>query len=163
MLDTSWLFLDTPIPYLTAMYLVAYRHDLGRLARPFHDLPANRANWYAVCRTLELVGTEVKPPAAPPMGGTRNLVLLTASASIFVVSIFTSQVLPWYYLCALQALVALPLFVILVANRTGPFPSKPYRDVLSYPRLGTRVRHLGGRTPDKDAAPAKSAQGGKSP
>ena len=157
MINTSWLLLDTPIAYLAAIYFVAYRHDLARLVKPFHDLPQTKANWYAVCKMLELEGADVKPPAAPPMGGTRNLVLLTASASVFAVSIFTSQALPWYYLCALQALVALPVFVVLVVNRTGPFPFRPYRDVLPYPRLGTRVRHLGGKEPDKDAAPAKSA------
>ena len=163
MFDTSWLFLVTPLPYLPAMYFVAYRHDLGRLVKPFHDLAPTKANWYAVCKTLELVGTDVKPPASPPMGGARNLVLLTASASVFVVSTLISQALPWYYLCGLQAFVALPLFVVLVVNRTGPFPFRPYRDVLSYPRLGTRVRHLRNKEPHKDAAPARSATAGGPP
>ena len=158
--DIGWVFLYTPVPYLGAMYFVAYRHDLARLVRPFHDARPARVNWFAVCKTLGLVGDDLKPPAGGPVGGARNLVLLTVSVSVFAVSIFTSQVLPWYYLCSLQTFVALPLFVGLVVNRTGPLPFKPYRDTLPYPRLGTRVRHLGRAKPDQDAVPERTVTGG---
>jgi len=33
--DTGWLFLYTPIPSLVTLYFVTYRHDLGRIAKPF--------------------------------------------------------------------------------------------------------------------------------
>ena len=158
--DIGWVFLYTPVPYLAAIYFVAYRHDLARLVRPFHDARPSRADWFAVCKTLGLVGDALKPPAAAPAVGSGNLVLLTVSVSVFAVSIFTSQVLPWYYLCSLQVFVALPLFVGLAVNRTGPLPFKPYRDTLPYPRLGTRVRHLGRAKPDQDATPAEPASGG---
>jgi len=49
--------------------------------------------------------------------------------------------LAWYELCGLQAIAALPFFLLLVSV-FGPFPCKPYQDFLPFPRLGTRVRHL---------------------
>ena len=162
--DTGWIFLYTPIPYLAAMYLIAYRHDLVRVARPFHDL-SSRWEWYVVCKRLGLTSADMAAPEKPPLGGTRNIILLFASLSIYAVSGFASLVLVWYFLCGIQALVAVPLFVLLVTNRTGPFPSKPYRDVLPYPRLGTRIRALDSerepkREPSKTSAP--STAGGKS-
>ena len=60
--DIGWVFLYTPVPYLGAMYFVAYRHDLARFVKPFHDVRPSRANWFAVCKTLGLVGDDLKPP-----------------------------------------------------------------------------------------------------
>jgi len=163
--DSGWLFLNTPLPYLGAMYFLAYRHDLGRIVRPFHDL-SNNSEWYEVFKHLDLVGTEPKSPKRPPLGSTRNLLSVVASFVIYAVSVFASLSLAWYYLCAIQALVAVPLFVLLVTNRTGPFPFKPYRDVLPYPRLGTRIRDLGGRReskPDLPNEPAVSIDTGEKP
>lgn len=151
MISTNWLFLNTPIPYLVAMFFVAYRHDLGRAVRPFHDSPGSKAEWFAVCKDLRLIAVEMKAPALPLLGGTRNLMLLVASLSTYVASVFASIFLPWYYLCTLQAAVAVPLFILLIAIRLGPLPFRPYRDVLPYPRLGTRVRDLGGPSPKGDA------------
>jgi hypothetical protein len=161
MLDTGWLFLYTPIPYLTAMYLVAYRHDLGRLAKPFRDL-SSESEWYSVCKRLGLAGAEFRQPSKPPMGSNRNLLLFISSLAVYSVSGYASLLLAWFYLCALQALVAVPLFILLVTNWTGPFPFKPYRDVLPYPRLGTRVRDFGRRKepepgPSSVSASAKGA------
>ncbi len=153
----SWLFLNTPLPYLATMYFVAYRHDLGRVVRPFHDRPGSRAEWFAACNGLGLVAANMKAPAPPFLGGAKNLVLLGASMSIYAVSAFASFFLPWYYLCALQAAIAIPLFILLIVNRLGPFPFRPYRDVLPYPRLGTRVRDLGGPSSEGSAKPATSA------
>ncbi len=82
------------------------------------------------------------------MGATRNLLLLVASVVIFAVPFLFPFPLPWYFLCAAQAAVAVPLFITIILNWTGPFPFKPYRDVLPYPRLSSRVRHLG-RAPDE--------------
>ena len=154
--DTGWLFLYTPIPYLVAMYLVAYRHDLGRLAKPFRDL-SSESEWYSVCKRLGLAGAEFRQPSNPLMGSTRNLLLFISSLVAYSISGYASLVLEWYYLCAVQALVAVPLFILLVTNWTGPFPFKPYRDVLPYPRLGTRVRDLGRRKEPEPRPPSTSA------
>ena len=165
MTDSGWLFLYTPLPYLGAMYFLAYRHDLGRIVRPFHDL-SNNPEWYAVFKHLDLVGTDLKSPKRPLLGDTRNLLLAVASFVIYAFSVSASFLLAWYYLCAIQTAVAVPLFILLVANRTGPFPFRPYRDVLPYPRLGTRIRDLSGRKeskPDLPDEPAVSITTGEKP
>ena len=155
MTDTGWLFLNTPLPFLGAMYYLAYRHDLGRIVRPFHDLSTN-SEWHAVFKHLDL-GTDLKPPKRPLLGSTRNLLLVVASLVIYAASVFVSLFLAWYYLCAIQAAVAVPLFILLITNRTGPFPFRPYRDVLPYPRLGTRIRDLSGKKELKPGLPAEPA------
>jgi hypothetical protein len=151
--DSGWLFLNTPLPYLGAMYFLAYRHDLGRIVEPFHDLSSN-SEWHAVFKHLDL-GTDLKSPKRPPLGSTRNLPLVVASLVIYAASVFASLFLAWYFLCAIQAAVAVPLFALLVTNRTGPFPFRPYRDVLPYPRLGARIRDLSGRKESKPGLPAE--------
>ena len=155
--DTAWLFLYTPIPYLAAMYFVAYRHDLGRLARPFRDL-SSESEWYVVCRRLEIVDNNTVLLKRSRFGGARNLVPLAVSLVLYIGSAFASFFLPWYYLCTIQAAVAAPLLVFVVLNWTGPIPSKPYRDTLPYPRLGTRVRHV--KKDEAKAMPAVLAAGG---
>ena len=152
--DIRWLFLDTPVPYLAAMYFVAYRHDLGRLLKPFHD-GSTAWDWYQVCDRLDLISSDVTAPSRSLLGDARNLVLIFASLVIYAGSGYASLLLPWYYLCAVQTAVAVPLFLLIVLNRTGPFPFKPYRDVLPYPRLGTRVRDLGDRKEGKSRAQSK--------
>ena len=150
MTDPGRLFLNTPLPYLGAMYFLAYRHDLGIIARPFHDL-SDSSEWYAVFKRLDL-------------GGTRNLLLAVVSIAIYVVPIFTSFLLAGHYRCATQAAVAMPLFVLLVTNRTGPSPFRPYRNVLPCPRLGNRIGGLSGREepkPDHPDEPAVSTTGAK--
>ncbi|MDE1852739.1 MAG: hypothetical protein KGI38_03205 [Thaumarchaeota archaeon] len=155
--DTGWLFLYTPIPYLAAMYLVAYRHDLGRLARPFRDLSSD-SEWYAVCRRLEIFDKNTILLERSRFWDVGNLVPLAVSFALYIGSAIASFFLPWYYLCAIQAAVAAPLFVLVVLNWTGPIPSKPYRDTLPYPRLGTRVRHV--KKDEAKATPAVPATGG---
>lgn len=139
---------------MAAMYLLFYRHDLGRLANPFRDL-SSESEWYSVCEHLGL-GVDLRPPGRPLLGCTRNLLLLIASLTIYAASGYASLLLAWYYLCAIQAAVAVPLFILLVLNWTGPFPFKPYKDVLPYPRLGTRVRDLRRRSESKRKPPETS-------
>ncbi|MDG7016571.1 MAG: hypothetical protein JRM82_04255 [Nitrososphaerota archaeon] len=152
--DIRWLFLDTPIPYLAAIFFIAYRHDLGRLLRPFHD-GSTTWDWYQVSKRLGLIGDKAMAPRRAMLGDS-NLVLIFASLVIYAGSGYASLMLPWYYLCAIQTAVAAPLFLLVVLNRAGPFPFKPYRDVLPYPRLGTRVRNLGDRK-DESRSKGKSS------
>ena len=58
MVGSDWLFLYSPIPYLIVMYIAAYRHDLGRVTRPFRDR-GSLEDWWTVCRYLDLTGEEV--------------------------------------------------------------------------------------------------------
>jgi hypothetical protein len=142
MTDSSLFFLYTPVPYLIAMYLVAYRHDLTRVSKPFRDL-ARLREWWSVCKHLGLVSAGAKRPTEPFALGTRNLLLFVASVVTYTIPFLVPFPLPWYYLCVAQTAVAIPLFTVIVLSWTGPLPFKPYRDVLPYPRMGTRIRHLG--------------------
>jgi hypothetical protein len=137
--DSSWFFLYTPIPYLIVMYLAAYRRDLGRIARRIHDR-ASKREWWSICEYLGLVGTDVREPARRPWRSPLFLaVLLTFLISFSWTVIFVR--FSWYYLCLLQTVAALPLLLLLI-RITGPLPFRPYRDVLPFPRLGSRIRHL---------------------
>ena len=136
--EVSWLFVYTPLPWLAAMYVAAYRHDLARIARPLRD-HASLNDWWSVCGHLGLVSADARRPSRR-VPEVRLLLALVSSA---VVSLLWLAPVPlaWYYLVAMQAASALPLFLLMV-YRVGPLPFKPYRDVLPYPRLGSRVRHL---------------------
>lgn len=48
--DISWLFVYTFFPWLAAMYVAAYRHDVPRLARPFRDSDS-MTTWWSVAGT----------------------------------------------------------------------------------------------------------------
>ncbi len=139
MTDSGWLFLYTPIPYLVAMYLAAYRHDLGRIASRVQDR-ATKRDWWSVCNHLGLVSTDIGEPTRRPWKSP----IFPAVLLTFLIS-YSWTVIPihltWYYLFMLQMAGALPLLLGLT-KITGPFPLRPYRDVLPYPRLGTRIRHL---------------------
>ncbi|MDV3277099.1 MAG: hypothetical protein LYZ69_01360 [Nitrososphaerales archaeon] len=135
----SWVFVYTPLPWLAAMYTVAYRHDLGRVAKPFDDR-SGLAAWWAVCRYLGLISPDAPRPARRPWRS-RPLLAVLAFAGVAASLPFTHVTSGWYYLVILQAAFALSLFLELV-SRIGPLPAGPYRDMLAYPRLGTRVRHL---------------------
>jgi hypothetical protein len=139
MTDTYWLFLYTPIPYLTVMYLTAYRSDLGRIARRVQD-HATKRDWWFVCNHLGLIGTDVKKPAQKPWKSPLfPAVLLAISISFSLIAIPVHFAL--YYLCLLQMMGALPVLFALT-KITGPVPFGPQRDVLPFPRLGTRIAHL---------------------
>ncbi len=140
MICIGWLFLYTPLPWLAAMYMAAYRYDLMRLAKPFKDYGDLRA-WWSVCRQLGLIegGT---PRPARKVWRSKPLMALLAFTLIDLIAPTTLAPLGWYYLMACQIASALGLFFILV-SRIGPIPSRPYADTLRYPRLGIRARHLG--------------------
>lgn len=139
MTDPSWLFLYTPIPYLTVTYLLVYRRDFGRIARRFQD-GATKREWWSVCKYLDLVGADLRQPTKRPLKSPLILAALIASLISFSWTVIPVH-FSWYHLCLLQAVAALPLILLLI-RITGPVPFRPYRDVLPFPRLGTRIRHL---------------------
>ena len=139
MTDPGWFFLYTPAPWLALMYVVAYRHDLSRIARPFRDSGDLRA-WWSVCVYLNLIPAEApEPPRKIWRTGPFIAVLAALPVSLLWLTPIASWV--WYYLALLQVASALFLFLGL-ANRIGRFPAKPYSDTFPYPRLGSRIRHL---------------------
>ena len=132
-------FLYTPFPWLAAMYVAAYRRDIGRVARPLRD-PARLTDWWSVCRHLSLIKASTERPAKKAWKSLSFPALL-ASALISLLWLLIPISSAWYYLCALQVCSALPL-ALLLRSRIGPLPHKPFKDFLPYPRLGTRIRHL---------------------
>lgn len=135
----GWLFVYTPFPWLAAMYVAAYRHDLARFAKPLSDRDDPRA-WWSVCRHLGLIEGGTPRPTRRVW---RNKPLLALLVFTLIDLIAPTILAPfgWYYLVACQVASALGLFFVLV-SQIGPIPSRPYADTLRYPRLGTRVRHL---------------------
>jgi hypothetical protein len=141
MADPGWFFLYTPIPWLAGMCFTAYRHDLTRLVRPFRD-HARLSDWRSVCGRLSLT----KPGTVTSNNGrrfSRRLLVLYGSVQISLLWALVPDPMAWYDLIVLQVTAAFPLFVSIRMTWAGPFPHRPYRDVLPYPRLGTRIRHLG--------------------
>ena len=140
MTDVGWFFLYTPFPWLAAMCFVGYRHDLARLLKPFRD-HACEADWLSVSKHLGLAGEGTKVP-----NDVRwlfaQLLLICSSGVISRLQWFIPFPTAWFYEVALQIAAALPILILVRLYWAGPFPFKPYRDALPYPRLGTRVRHL---------------------
>ena len=157
-MNVGSLFLYTPLPWLLVMYVALYRHDLFRFARPFRD-GSDPTMWWSVRRDLGLIDGSVEMPAEH-FGFWRWLAIF---AMVFVSASWTMipLQLPWYELCGLQAAAALPFFLALVSI-FGPFPYKPYRDFLPFPRLGTRIRHLKMQVAASPSQPRPSDAGGPS-
>jgi len=138
-IDSAWLFLYTPLPWLAVMYIVAYRHELARLAKPFKDRTGLN-EWWSVCAHLGLIKAEaVRRSERAVRSG--SLFTVLAIVGLDLIPALVHPPLEWYFLMILQGASSLVLFLILM-NRIGPPPAKPYSDVLPYPRLGTRIRHL---------------------
>lgn len=156
----GWLFVYTPLPWLASMYVAAYRHELSRFTKPFKDHD-NLQTWWSVCRHLGLIEGGATQPARR-VWKSKPLLALLAIAFVSLIGPLILAQLGWYYLVLCQIASALGLFLVLV-DRIGPLPSRPYTDVLPYPRLGTRVRHLGkGRKfnpAGKSAAPTPKSGG----
>jgi hypothetical protein len=116
-------FLYMPVFYWGASVLLLYRHDLSRLRHSFRDIGASH-------------------PYAP------YLIFAAAISLSWLVPAFPRQ---WYFLLIAQGTSGLVLTMATVKH-LGPPPRKPYVDVLRYPRLGSRIRHLQS-TPEKPEEP----------
>ena len=136
------VFLYTPIPYFAAFVLLLYRHDLSRLRHPFRDDGSPRT-WWLVLNHLGLLSSD---QTSRMPGRTRQLLPYVACLAVSsVVSIsWILRVFPslWYYLVIDQGLAAIVLTTATI-QYLGAQPRRPYVDVLRYPRLGSRIRHLG--------------------
>jgi hypothetical protein len=158
------LVLYLPIPYWAAFLLLLYRHDLSRLFHPVRDDGSLR-NWWAVLSHLGILDAGVRRP-----GRTREILrsVVYPSLSAGMSLSWTLGVFPqhWYFLIVVQGTTG-----IILASATmqylGTPPRRPYADVLRYPRLGSRIRHLPkvssleqkvGQQPDTEAA--KEMSGG---
>ncbi|MDG7006654.1 MAG: hypothetical protein JRN06_00250 [Nitrososphaerota archaeon] len=135
------LVLYLPVAYWGAFILLLYRHDLSRLLNPFRDQNGLRG-WWSVLLSLGLLSPE---QAALKPGG-RGQALPYAAYLIVGGGLSLAWIIPafphdWYYLLGIQAASGV-VFVMATVKHLGPPPRRPYVDVLRYPRLGSRVRHL---------------------
>jgi hypothetical protein len=133
------LFLYLPIPYWAAFLLLLYRHDLSRLFHPVKDNGSSR-NWWSVLSHLGILEAGVRRP------GRKNEILpyvvyLSLSAGVSLSWTLGAFLQHWYLLVVLQGTSGVTL-VAATMRYLGAPPRRPYTDVLRYPRLGSRIRHL---------------------
>ena len=143
-------FLYLPVPYWAGFTLVLYRHDLSRLTHPVRDDGSLR-NWWLVLNHLGLLDAA---QVAHRPGRIREvlpyLVLLAISAAVSLSWIFRVFPAFYYYLIIVQGISGIVLTAATMQHLGTP-PRRPYVDVLRYPRLGSRVRHLPKVLPMKPA------------
>ena len=135
------VFLYTPVPYWGVFVLLLYRHDLSRLCHPFRDDGSPR-NWWSVLNHLGLLelrashargraGEGSSFPTSSSFQCRRRLSLSwTLGCSLFLV-------LPRH-----RPRISAIVLTAATMQYLGPPPRRPYVDVLRYPRLGSRIRHL---------------------
>jgi hypothetical protein len=133
------IFLYLPVPYWVGFTLVLYRHDLSRLTHPVRDDGSARS-WWAVLTYLGLLD------AGTHRQGRRKEILpyiiyLSLSAGLSLSWTFRIFPLIWYYLIIVQGISGIVLTAATMQYLGTP-PRRPYVDVLRYPRLGSRIRHL---------------------
>jgi hypothetical protein len=152
------VFLYLPIPYWAVFLLLMYRHDLSRLVHPVRDDGSLR-NWWAVLSYLGLLDAGTRRPSRM-----KEILpyLLYLSISAGVSLSWTFEVFPlfWYYLIIVQGISGMVLTAATIQYLGSP-PRRRYVDVLRYPRLGSRVRHLD-RVPEdrRDTEPTNEPQEG---
>jgi len=144
------VFLYSPVPYWAAFVLLLYRHDLSRLGHHFRDESSPR-NWWLVLNNLGLLSSE----QASHMPSRRReflpyLVFLSVSLGLSLSWALRLFPLLWYYLVIVQGIAGIVLAAATVQYLGTP-PRRPYVDVLRYPRLGSRMRHLPQMPPPEGA------------
>jgi hypothetical protein len=154
------IFLYTPFPYWGVFVLVLYRHDLSRLFHPFRD-DGSPINWWSVLNHLDLLDPEKATRKPARRDYLPYLVYLAVSSAVSLSWVLRLFPPIWYYLIIVQGVSA----IVLTAGTLqycGPPPRRPYVDVLRYPRLGSRIRHLGkvpqGRRESESASEPQEVQ-----
>jgi len=135
----SEVFLYLPLPYWATFLLLLYRHDLSRLFHPVRDDDSLR-NWWSVLSYLGVLDAGVRRPGRAKEI-LRYAVYLSISAGVslsWALSIFPQH---WYFLIVVQGTSGI-ILTAATMRYLGTPPRRPYADILRYPRLGSRVRHL---------------------
>jgi hypothetical protein len=141
----------SPFLQFFIIYLAAYRQELSRFFRPFHE-HASINDWRKVLKAL---GVEaILPEKGPEYGSDKRLILTFGITVILSVSLTLTMVFALQKALQLPPLfrVALPIlfqfvpatyfFAFISKWYLGPLPNPPKRMLLRYPRLGSRIRHL---------------------
>jgi hypothetical protein len=151
MLEPVLIVMYSPVLQFFIIYLAAYRHEVGRFLRPFHEHAAIN-DWRKVMKAL---GVEaVLPEKGPEYDAAKKLILIFGITVILCMTIPLAMVLVLQKIPSLPPLfrVALPIlfqfipatyfFAFISRWYLGPLPNPPKRMLLCYPRLGSRIRHL---------------------
>jgi hypothetical protein len=134
------IFLYTPFPYWGVFVLVLYRHDLSRLFHPFRD-DGSPIKWWSVLNHMGLLGTG-KAARPRSIRGVLPYLALFAVSAVVSLSWTFGLFPPFYcYLIIVQGISAIILAASTIQYLGQP-PRRPYVDVLRYPRLGSRIRHI---------------------
>ena len=151
------IFLYTPFPYWGVFVLVLYRHDLSRLFHPFRD-DGRPIKWWSVLNHMGLLGTG-KAARPRSIRGVLPCLALFAVSAVVSLSWTFGLFPPFYcYLIIVQGISAIILAASTIQYLGQP-PRRPYVDVLRYPRLGSRIRHLGKVPQDwRENEPSKEVQ-----
>jgi hypothetical protein len=141
----------SPILQFFIIYLAAYRQELSRFLRPFHE-HASVNDWRKV---LKVLGVEaILPEKGPEHGSDKRLILNFGITAILSVTITLTMVfalqkalqLPPLFRVALsilsQFIPASYFFAFICKWYLGPLPNPPKRMLLLDPHLGSRIRHL---------------------
>jgi hypothetical protein len=141
----------SPFLQFFIIYLAAYRHEVGRFFRPFHE-HASINDWRKVLKALGVEATH--PEKGPECDSDKRLILAFGITVILSVSLTLTMVfalqkipsLPPLFRVALsilsQFIPASYFFAFICKWYLGPLPNQPRRMLLRYPRLGSRIRHL---------------------
>ena len=158
------IFLYAPFLWWGILALVLYRHDLSRLFHPFRDDGSTR-NWWMVLNHLSLFEKE-RVPKKPRKGFMPLLIVAIASTAMSLS--WNLRLFPplWYYLIIAQGISAI-ILTAATMQYAGVPPRRPFVDVLTYPRLGSRISHLGkvpeeSRPTECNVGDSKAAQGATS-
>src|SRR5487761_660445 len=73
-LSTNWFFVHTPIPCVTILCIIVYRHDLSQLVHPFKERCSIR-DWKCVFQDLD-IPLKVSSSSRKPSGKPRVVVLI---------------------------------------------------------------------------------------
>ena len=142
------IFLYLPLPYWAAFVVLLYKHDLSRLFRPLRDNGSVR-NWWVVLDHLGLVKEEgvrrMPSRKSEPLSYLIYLLVALVVSLSWVLKLYPTMS---YYLVVAQGISAIVLTAAAM-RYLGPPPRRPYADVLRFPRLGSRIRHLGKVPVDK--------------
>jgi hypothetical protein len=134
-------FFFLPLPYWAIFVIGLYRHDLSRVFHPVRDDGSLR-NWWLVLSYLGLLEAE-QAAHRPGRSGEflRYLGYLAVSIGASLSWVLGPFPPIWYYLIIFQIVSAIALAAASIRYLGLP-ARKPHADVLRYPRLGSRVRHL---------------------
>jgi hypothetical protein len=129
-----------PFPYFALAVLAVYRHDLSRLFHPIRD-KGDLRNWWYVLGRVGLIDQEaIRRPSV------KKEVLPYVASLIGAAAVSLSWLLrlfpPFWYAMVLVQAVSGSILAAAAVRYLGPPPRRPFVDVLKYPRLGSRVKHL---------------------